>query len=164
MSATLMIAPVRKSVRVKAPIAHAFEVFTSGLGRWWPHNHTLSRKPIARIVLEPRVGGRWLEVAQDGAECVVGTIIAWDPPHRFAMYWQIDAKWQADQAMRSEVEVRFTAEGPDTTLVELTHHRFETMGAEDGASLRKDVDGGWPGLIALFVREAERDVKGEQAS
>jgi hypothetical protein len=30
------------------------------------------------------------------------------------------------------------------------------MGAEAGASLRKDVDGGWPGLIERFAQEAER--------
>jgi hypothetical protein len=29
------------------------------------------------------------------------------------------------------------------------------MGAEGGASMRKDVDGGWPGLLERFVKEAE---------
>jgi hypothetical protein len=58
--------------------------------------------------------------------------------------------------MKSEVDVRFTADGPDATYVELLHHKFETMGAEAGASMRRDVDGGWPGLMALFVQEAER--------
>jgi hypothetical protein len=32
MNAPIIIAPVRKSVRVKAPVARAFDVFTSGLG------------------------------------------------------------------------------------------------------------------------------------
>jgi hypothetical protein len=59
--------------------------------------------------------------------------------------------------MKSEVDVRFRTEGPDATLVELVHHKFETMGAEAGASMRGDVDGGWPGLLERFVREAERD-------
>jgi hypothetical protein len=31
MTTTNAIAPVRKSIRVKAPMAHAFEVFTAGL-------------------------------------------------------------------------------------------------------------------------------------
>ena len=39
MNDVAVIAAVRKTVRVKAPIAHAFEVFTSGLTRWWPHDH-----------------------------------------------------------------------------------------------------------------------------
>jgi hypothetical protein len=51
---------------------------------------------------------------------------------------------------------RFMADGPEATLVELVHHKFETMGIEAGASMRKDVDGGWPGFIERFVREAER--------
>ena len=69
------------------------------------------------------------------------------------MLWQINAQWKPDAAMRSEVDIRFTADGPDATRVELVHHRFETMGAEAGASMRKDVDGGWPGLIAALCRE-----------
>jgi hypothetical protein len=51
--------------------------------------------------------------------------------------------------------VRFVADGPEATRVDVLHHKFETMGAEQGASMRKDVDGGWPGLLELFVREAE---------
>jgi hypothetical protein len=31
------------------------------------------------------------------------------------------------------------------------------MGAEEGASMRKDVNGGWPGLIDRYVQEAERN-------
>jgi hypothetical protein len=54
--------------------------------------------------------------------------------------------------------VRFVADGPEATLVELVHHKFETMGAEAGSSMRRDVDGGWPGLMQRFVEEAERSV------
>jgi hypothetical protein len=150
------IAPVRKTVRVKAPIAHAFEVFTSGLARWWPPNHGVGRKPIRTVLMEPRLGGRWLEIAEDGTETTVGTIIVWEPPRRLTVVWQINAQWKPDAAMRSEVDVRFTADGPDATVVELVHHKFETMGAEAGASLRKDVAGGWPGLMERFALEAER--------
>ena len=57
---------------------------------------------------------------------------------------------------RDEIGSGRLADGPDATHVELLHHKFETMGAEAGASMRKDVDGGWPGLIERFVREAER--------
>jgi hypothetical protein len=157
MNELASIAPVRKQVFVKAPIAHAFEVFTSGLSRWWPTAHGVGKKPISKVMLEPRLGGRWLEIAEDGTETSVATIIVWEPPHRFAMLWQINAQWKPDRAMKSEVDVRFTAEGPEATSVELLHHKFETMGAESGASMRKDVDGGWPGLMALFVEEAERN-------
>jgi uncharacterized protein YndB with AHSA1/START domain len=150
------IAPVRKTVTVEAPIAHCFEVFTSGLTRWWPPNHGIGNKPIRKVSMEPRLGGRWLEFAEDGTETIVATITRWEPPHRLVMIWQINAQWKPDAAMKSEVDVSFVAEGPDTTRVEVLHHKFETMGAEAGASMRKDVDGGWPGLMTRFAEEAGR--------
>jgi hypothetical protein len=156
MNEMAAIAPVRKNVRVNVPIAHAFEVFTAGLTRWWPHDHVVGKKPVHKVLLEPRLGGRWLEISQDGTETSVATVTLWEPPHRFVMVWQVNAKWQPDAAMKSEIDVRFTADGADATQVELVHHRFETMGAEAGASMRKDVDGGWPGLLARFIAEAER--------
>jgi uncharacterized protein YndB with AHSA1/START domain len=158
MSEAPVIAPVLKTVRVKAPVARAFEVFTSGLTRWWPHNHGVGKKPIRKVMIEPHLGGRWLEISEDGTETSVATITLWEPPHRLVLIWQINAQWKPDKTMKSEVDVRFTADGPDATQVELLHHKFETMGAEAGASLRGDVDRGWPGLIEHFAREAERGV------
>jgi Activator of Hsp90 ATPase homolog 1-like protein len=157
MNEAAAIAAVRKSVRVKAPIGRAFDVFTAGLTRWWPHDHGVGKKPIEKVLMEPRLGGRWLEIAEDGTETPVATITLWEPPHRMVMVWQVNAQWKPDTAMKSEVDVRFRADGSDATLVELVHHKFETMGAEAGASMRGDVDGGWPGLLDRFVHEAERD-------
>jgi len=156
MTPTITIAPVRKSIRVNASQAHAFEVFTSGIGRWWPRQKSIGKTPMKMAVMEPRLGGRWLEISEDGTETSVATITLWEPPHRLVMLWQINAQWKPDAAMKSEVDVRFSADGPDATRVELLHHKFEAMGAEAGASMRKDVDGGWPGLIERFVQEAER--------
>ena len=155
MNAPIVISPVRKTVRVKAPIARAFDVFTSGLSRWWPHDHGVGKKPVQKVLMEPRLGGRWLEISEDGTETSVATITLWEPPHRLVMVWQVNAQWKPDPAMKSEVDVRFTADGPDATLVALLHHKFETMGAEAGASMRNDVDRGWPGLIERYAQEAE---------
>src|SRR5205085_1042164 len=130
MNELVVIAPVRKTVRVKAPIAHAFEVFTSGLTRWWPHDHGVGKKPIQKVLMEPRLGGRWLEISEDGTETSVATITLWEPPHRLVMLWQINAQWKPDAAMKSEVDVRFSAGGPDATRAVLT-----TL-EEKGASYR----------------------------
>ncbi len=112
MSEGAVIAPVRKLVHVRAPIDHAFDVFTRGLTRWWPHTHGVGRKPIEKVLLEPKLGGRWLEISEDGTATTVATITLWEPPHRFIMLWQVDAHWKPDAAMRSEVDVQFVAEGP----------------------------------------------------
>src|SRR5229473_570444 len=96
MNAPIVITPVRKSVRVKAPLEHAF-----------------GKKPIQKVLMEPRLGGRWLEIAEDGTQTPVATIILWEPPHRLVMVWQINAQWKPDLAMKSEVDVRFTTDGPN---------------------------------------------------
>ena len=155
MTQTITIAPVRKSIRVKTSQARAFEVFTAGLGQWWPKTHTIGAAPLKAVVMETRLGGRWYELAEDGTETTVGRIVAWEPPRRFVMSWDINSGWKPDRTVGSEVEVRFIADGPNATLVELEHRKFEAMGEDAGASMRKDVDGGWPRMLEHFRQAAE---------
>jgi uncharacterized protein YndB with AHSA1/START domain len=155
MTATITLAPVRKSISVKASQAYAFEVFTSGIGRWWPRDHNISRRPLKDIAIETRLGGHWYELAEDGTRTNVGRIILWEPPKRFIITWDINSQWQPDATVGTEVEVNFIADG-DTTRVELEHRSFERMGKEQGASMRKDVDNGWPMILEMFRTEADR--------
>jgi uncharacterized protein YndB with AHSA1/START domain len=155
MTRTISIAPVRKSLRVKASQAHAFEVFTSGIDRWWPRAHSIGNAPVKAVAIEPREGGRWYQLCEDGSEATVGRILTWEPPHRFVVSWDINSQWKADSTVSSEVEVRFRADGPDATLVELEHRKFEQMGEAAGEKMRKDVDGGWPRMLELFRNGAE---------
>ena len=155
MTATVTIAPVRKSIRVSASQAHAFDVFTAGLGRWWPLDHGIGKTPRKAMVMETRLGGHWYELAEDGSRTNVGEIIVWEPPQRFVMTWDINSRWKPDTTVGSEVEVKFIADGANATRVELEHRKFEQMGAEAGESMRKDVDCGWPGLLEMFKRRAE---------
>src|SRR5436305_220921 len=156
MTVTVTIAPVRKSIRVKASQAHAFQVFTAGLGRWWPRDIGIGKLPMKSAIMEARPGGRWYELAEDGTETNVGRIIAWEPPQRIVMSWDINSQWKPDTTVSSEVEVRFIANGAHATRVELEHRKFEEMGAEPGETMRKAVDSGWPGMLERFRQEAEK--------
>ena len=155
MTRTITIAPVKKSIRVATSQAHAFKVFTLKLGSWWPRKATIGKPPMKTAVFEPRLGGRWYELSEDGSEANVGKVLVWEPPHRFIVSWDLNSQWKPDLTMSSEVEVRFIAEGANATRVELEHRKFEEMGAEAGASMRKDVDGGWPGILEQFKKQAE---------
>jgi uncharacterized protein YndB with AHSA1/START domain len=152
---TITMAPVRKSIRVSAGQAHAFEVFTSGLDRWWPRKASVGNAPMKTSVLEPHLGGWCYQVGEDGSRADVGKILVWEPPHRFVMSWDINTNWKPDASVSSEVEVRFLPDGPNATRVELEHRKFEQMGAEAGEKMRKDVDGGWPGMLEHFKQAAE---------
>ena len=155
-------AVVRKSVRVEAPIARAFSVFVEQMETWWPATHHIGKNAFAAIFVEPRVGGRWYERDVEGNLCDWGTVLAWDPPNRVAFSWHIgpghdqpDWKCDPDPAHASEVEIRFTAEGPGATLVELTHSKLERHG-EGYEQLRAIFDGpgAWSGILALYAKAA----------
>jgi uncharacterized protein YndB with AHSA1/START domain len=156
MTMQTAVEPVRTSVTVEAPIERAFEVFTEGFDSWWPReNHNLGAQPLQRAVLEPREGGRWYEIDANGDECDWGSVLAYEPPNRVVVSWQIDGNFQldGDPERASEVEVRFTAEGDERTRVELEHRHLERHG-DTAQALRVGVssEGGWPGLLEDYAR------------
>jgi uncharacterized protein YndB with AHSA1/START domain len=152
---TISPAPVRKSVRVAAPRERAFEVFTAGIGRWWPKSHHIGAADLDTLVIEPRQGGRWYERDVDGSECEVGKVLVWDPPARLVLCWQLSADWKFDPDLITEVEVRFIADGANATRVELEHRNLERFG-ERAEAMRQQIDApdGWSGLLQLFAQSA----------
>lgn len=151
-------APVRKSITVKATAERAFRVFTEGIDSWWPRSHHIGKSPMKEAIIEPRPGGRCYSRQIDGTDCDWGTVLVWDPPHRFVMAWQVTPAWgyEADLEKASEVEVRFTPAGEGVTRVDLEHRHFERHG-EGSESMRGAVDspGGWGTLLDLYRGHAE---------
>lgn len=156
MNRTITIAPVRKSIVVQASPQRAFEVFTTGIDRWWPKSHGIGEAPVKQSIIEPFVGGRWYTKCEDGTDVIVGHVRIWQPAERFVVSWEISANWKPDArvAFASEVDVRFVAEAAGRTRVDLEHRNFERMGETAGETMRKGVDGGWPTLLDLFAKEA----------
>jgi len=150
------IAPVRKQLVVKASQSRAFAVFTAEMSRWWPATHSILKSPLKECIVEPRVGGRWYTVGEDGSSCQTGYVIAWQPPEALVLAWQINDEWQFDPELLTEVEVRFIAEGADTTRIELEHRYLERMGRK-AAEVRNAVDspGGWGAILEPFKRRVE---------
>jgi uncharacterized protein YndB with AHSA1/START domain len=156
MSQTPIItpAPIRRSVEVKVPPARAFAIFTAEASRWWLKSHSISatKSPIKDVVIEPRAGGRWYERGEDGSECDWGQVLAWEPPSRLLLAWQINADFKYDPSLLTEVELRFTPTGSGT-LVELEHRLIERMG-ERGAGMRDAFTRGWGLLLESFAQHA----------
>lgn len=88
---TTAIAPVIRTVRVKASPERAFRFFTENLSRWWPRNFSIGSSPMRDARLEPKVGGRWYEIGEDGSTCQWGEVIAWNPPEGVVLAWRIGA-------------------------------------------------------------------------
>jgi uncharacterized protein YndB with AHSA1/START domain len=145
---------VTASIVVDAPIDRAFTVFTAEIGTWWPPDHHILEAELAEMVFEPRVGGHVYDRGTDASECRWARVLVYDPPARVVISWDISARWQleTDPARCSEVEVRFTAQAPERTRVELEHRKLERHG--DGWEAHRDAVGspnGWAGGLRRFA-------------
>ena len=145
---------VRQSIVVDAPIETAFSVFTDDFGSFKPREHNMLSVDIDETVFETHVGGNIYDRGVDGSECRWARVLAYEPPDRVVFSWDISPRWQieTDLGRTSEVEVRFIAETPDRTRVELEHRNIERHG-EGWEGVREGVgsDGGWPLYLARFA-------------
>jgi uncharacterized protein YndB with AHSA1/START domain len=155
-TATAAETAVRKSVTVEVPRERAFTVFTEGFDSWWMRSHHIGEAELEAAVIEPWEGGRWYERGVDGSECDWGHVIAWDPPGRVVLAWQLDAEWKYDPSLITEVEVTFTEEGDSRTRVDLHHRHLERMGPTASAVRQTfESENGWRGLLQLYADRAE---------
>jgi uncharacterized protein YndB with AHSA1/START domain len=150
-------APIRKSLRVKATRQKAFDTFAGAMGGWWIKGHSLLKSPQQDVVIEPRAGGRWYEIGEDGSEQDWGKVLSWEAPDRIVLAWQLNAEWTYDPDFETTVEVRFTPDG-EHTLVDFEHRDLERFG-DKAEAVRGDyetgMDGGWGELLDGYLRMAE---------
>ena len=145
---------VRAHIVVEAPLDRAFAVFTERFGDIKPPEHNLLSAPLAETVFEPRVGGNIIDRAADGTECRWARILAYDPPDRVIFSWDISPQWrlETEPDLTSEVEVRFVAETPLRTRLELEHRHIDRHGAGwEAVGEGVDGDEGWPLYLARYA-------------
>jgi len=161
MNTHVAVTNVKQTIVVEAPIERAFKVFTEQFGSFKPREHNMLTVPIAETVFEPRVGGHIYDRGVDGSECRWARVLAYEPPDRLLLSWDISPRWQieTDTEKTSEWEVKFIPETARRTRVELEHRKLDRHG--DGwQGVRDGVDGdqGWPLYLQryadLFTRAA----------
>jgi uncharacterized protein YndB with AHSA1/START domain len=146
---------VRKNITVDAPLEHVFKVFTEQQDTWWPRSHHIGSCEQFTAMMEPRTGGRWYERGADGSECNWGRVLAWEPPRRLLLAWDINADWKYEEGLGTEVEVSFVPESSERTRVLLEHRKLERYG--DKAEMMRSVfesEGAWSGMLVTFAKVA----------
>ena len=146
----MSIAPVIVSVDVPCTPARAFMLFTTRIGEWWGKKQTIGRNPHVAIIIEPYPEGRWFERDAEGHESLWGKVLAWDPPARLLLGWQLNAQFQYDVAMLTEVELTFSATENGGTTVRLEHRNLERLGT-DAPRVVQSISGGWPMHLGAFA-------------
>ena len=142
------VPPIRREVLVDADPTTAFDVFTAGIGRWWPIAELSVHGAGATVAF---VDGHIVEHSPEAVESVWGTVTRWEPSVAVAFTWH--PGHEPERA--GQVEVTFTAtEGG--TLVTLEHSGWEKF--EDPRAARDEYDRGWPKVLDLY-----RDHVGDQS-
>jgi uncharacterized protein YndB with AHSA1/START domain len=145
---------VRSSIVVEAPIERAFSVFTEDFGGFKPPEHNILGVELAETVFEPHVGGHIYDRGVDGSECRWARVLAYEPPNRVVFSWDLNQQWQieADPEKTSEVEVRFVAETPERTRVDLEHRNLDRHGEGwEGIGEGVGGEGGWQLYLQRFA-------------
>ena len=138
--------PIRKQLKVPLSVEKAFELFTAGMDTWWPLvTHSVGEEQAKTCMIEGWVGGRIIEVLQDGSQSEWGRILVWQPFHQVSFHWYPGRTPDTAQ----KVTVTFT-EIPSGSLVELVHTGWETLG--DAAPARREgYDSGWDFVLARYI-------------
>ncbi len=147
-----MIEPLRLQFDVACSVEHAFRVWTSGIGSWWPVDHSVSAEVGLMVVLEPGTGGRIYERTRGGVEHDWGEVTVWEPPTRLEYLWHL----RRDRADATEVEIRFAPQGQLRTRVEIEHRGWERLGAA-GQVWRDRNRAGWETLLPHYAAAIETE-------
>ncbi len=147
---------VNASVVVTVEPEEAFDLFARRLAAWWPPEYSWSQDVLEDIGIEPHEGGLCFERGPHGFRCDWGRVLAWDPPRRLLIAWQISPRREPEPnpAKASEVEVRFEGDGDGGTTVAVEHRAFERHG--NGAKYAEMLGSpqGWPYILDRFAAAA----------
>jgi uncharacterized protein YndB with AHSA1/START domain len=146
----MTIAPIVRTVQVKAAPDRAFDLFANHIGQWWPRDKSIGKGPLTAVMLEPRAGGRWYETNEGGGEADWGRVLAWEPPGRLLLAWKINSQMAYDPDLVTEVELTFAPVEDGGTRVTLTHRNLERFGA-DAEKVAGQLAGGWPDCLEHFA-------------
>ena len=149
----MSVEPIRKTLTVPLEPERAFDLFTQGIGTWWPlETHSRAGEvegaTVERVEFPTEAGQPILERLSTGDAFPWGEVLASEPPNRVVIAW----KPNANPNPPTEVEVTFVADGAGTRI-ELEHRAWEVLGdlAVDG---RAGYDEGWDLVLGRYEAAA----------
>lgn len=145
-----MIEPLLLTFDVACSVEHAFTVWTSRIGAWWPSDHTVSGASDLLVVLEKHQGGRIYERTSEGVEHAWGEVTVWQPPTRLCYLWHL----RRDRSDATDVDIRFVQQSRLSTRITIEHRGWERLGI-GGPDWRARNRSGWATLLPHYIAATE---------
>jgi len=159
---TVFAEPIRLTARVPLDPERAFDLFTAGMGTWWPLNdYSRAVNELAgtgvtasSLELQARHGGEILEHLSDGRVLPWGSVVEWDRPGRVAMAWHPHSLPEPPTLL----EVSFAAD-EGGTMLRLVHRDWDRLSEPFREAMYPLYADGWPGTMARYAAAA-REIAG----
>jgi Activator of Hsp90 ATPase homolog 1-like protein len=136
------VAPIRREITVSTTAERAFDLFTAGIGNWWPlAGFSVFGDGDGVVAFED---GELVERSGD-RRSVWAEVTHWEPPHSFALSWHAGSS--VEQA--TDVRVTFTAVG-DKTRVRIEHDGWHRRPEPEAAA--REYGHGWPVILETFAQ------------
>lgn len=140
---TQPLAPVSWEAAVPHAPEQAFEGFTDLIHLWWPVADFSVFGEGAHVEFEDRV---LTETSEQDEVSVWAEIVDWQPKALIKLSWHPGSSSTA----ASEVAIEFLPEGPERTLVRLTHSGWQNV--PDGEAERNWYTEGWAAVLSKYAR------------
>ena len=148
--------PLEASVTVDLPPERAFELFTEGLGEWWPREFSWSQEALEELGIEAHEGAFAYERGHHGFTFHWGRVITCEAPQRDRVH--LASAGPLTAAQPGPVErggVLFTGAPEGGTDVALEHRGWERH--SEGAREYRDgfeTAAAWPQALDSFAATA----------
>ena len=140
---------VEKEITIAAGPERVWQAWTTEISKWWVGPYFIDKQRATGLVIEPHVGGRFMEIWGDqGSDYLIGNVVEWLPPRRFAYTW-MEKSWAG---VATVVWVEFDAE-EQGTRVKVIHEGFDRL--PDGAAQRSGYEAGLTDLLGKLKAYVE---------
>jgi uncharacterized protein YndB with AHSA1/START domain len=119
------------------------------LSAWWSKPYFIDPENVTGLILEPRLGGRFIEEWGKEAGYLIGHVIEWLPPQRLSYTWS-ERSWSG---IITVVHLEFI-DLKDRTKINLVHEGFERL--PDGKEQSKSYDRGSADLLGKLKAYVEK--------
>jgi uncharacterized protein YndB with AHSA1/START domain len=154
------VEPIRQTVTVRISRERAFELFTDGMGTWWPldqYSRVVNEfkdegVEVERLAFQTRLGGSILEHLSDGRVLPWAEVIRWRPPSSVVMAWRPHSLPEPP----TELEVTFRPGKRGGTEVALEHRGWDRLSEGFREEMYDVYVRGWVTTLGRFAAAADR--------